>query len=103
MKWLRAIYSVPPPPRPGEINHGALDWFTLVHWAIGFGYGALGLEFWIAFVLAVGWEIIENPLKVHFRFLFFHPSRDTILNVIGDVLAVMAGWGAAILVWHRGG
>lgn len=78
--------------QPGEINYSFIDRFTLVHFSIGIIYARMDLGFWPMFILALFWEIIENPLKVKLPRMFPHASADTLQNSIGDFLAVVAGW-----------
>lgn len=79
---------------PGEINGDALDRFTAAHFAIGVGYGLAGLPWYAALGLALGWELVEIPLKDHAPQVFPRSSQDTVPNAICDVAAVMAGWAA---------
>lgn len=83
---------IPPRARPREINYPFLDRFTLVHFLIGMAYGAMGWAFSTALVLAVFWELIENPLKAYLPFIFPHATADTLKNSAGDVIAVICGW-----------
>lgn len=78
---------------PGEINFHAVDRFTLVHGAVGAGLGALGLPWWAAIAVTLGWELVERPLKDHYPQMFPHSTQDTMDNVVGDVAAFMLGWG----------
>jgi hypothetical protein len=90
MKWpeLRR----PPPAKPGEVNYGFVDRFTFVHFGIGVLYGYLTLGFgWVA-LLAVGWEVVEDQLKLRVPRVFPHATADTWKNSLGDVLAVLSGW-----------
>lgn len=82
----------PPPSKPGEINHGFVDRFTLAHFLIGMLYAALQMSFWWAFALAIAWEIFENPMKSYLPRFFPNGTQDTWRNVTGDVLAVLLGW-----------
>ena len=88
----------PDPTRPGEVNYGLVDRFTFAHFGIGLVYAAIGLEFFIACLLAIAWELIENPLKVNFPRVFPHATADTLKNSVGDTLAVIAGWWLAALI-----
>lgn len=81
--------------RPGEANHAFADRFTLAHAAIGAVYGLLALPLLAALGLALAWELVENPLKRVLPRVFPHPTKDTLLNALGDVLAVLSGWAAA--------
>mgnify|MGYP001610072195 CR=1 FL=1 len=76
----------------GEVNYGAFDRFTLVHFLIGVGYGLLALELWVTAVLAIAWEVLEDFLKASVPMLFPHGTRDTLRNAAGDVAAVLTGW-----------
>ena len=79
--------------KKGEINYAFIDRFTFVHFIIGLGYGWLGFSFWLVVLLAVAWELIENPLKAYLPFIFPHATADTFKNSAGDTLAVLFGWG----------
>jgi len=83
---------MPPPSKPGQINHELLDRFTLAHFGIGVGYALLGAPFWLALLLAILWELVENPFKVYASFLFPNATADTLRNSLGDTVAVCAGW-----------
>lgn len=78
--------------KPGEINGDSIDRFTAGHAAFGVLLGLGRVPWWVALGLAVGWEIVENPLKDRFPKLFPHPSHDAPVNATFDVLAVMTGW-----------
>ena len=84
----------PPAARPGEINHALIDRFTLAHVSIGAGYALANFSFAIVLVLAVLWEVVEDPLKARLPRLFPNATGDTFRNATGDVLAVLCGWGA---------
>ncbi|MBI4412472.1 MAG: hypothetical protein HY541_08315 [Deltaproteobacteria bacterium] len=89
---VKKLLSKPPPAERGQVNYHFVDRFTLVHLAIGLGYGWVGFGFWSVLLLALAWEFIENPLKVHFPFVFPHATADTWQNMAGDSLAVVLGW-----------
>jgi len=84
----------PPLAKPGEVNHDCVDRFTLVHASIGVVYGLGGLGLTSVCVLAVGWELVENPLKAWCPRVFPSATRDTLRNAVCDTLAVFAGWSA---------
>jgi hypothetical protein len=75
------------------INNNAVDRYTLAHFAWGVILGAARLPWWGTAGAAVGWEIIERPLKNHFPKVFPYSSQDTLANAAVDALAIMAGWG----------
>lgn len=78
--------------RPGEINYPAIDRFTLAHYAWGVILGASRFPLWGALAFAVGWEIIERPLKRRLPRIFPHGTQDTVPNMIGDASAMLLGW-----------
>lgn len=90
-------WKKPPPAKPGGINRDLLDRFTLAHAAIGALYGLIGLSLPWMLVLAVGWELVEDPLKAYLPRLFPHGTSDTLRNAVGDVVAVIGGWWIARL------
>ena len=89
---IKFQFRKPPPAKPGEINYPMFDRFSFVHFAIGVLYYFLGFQFPTAFILAVGWELIENPLKANLPQIFPHATADTIQNAVGDIIAVSSGW-----------
>lgn len=74
------------------INANAIDRFTFVHAAVGGVCGASGLPFPLVAFGAVGWELVERPLKDRFPNMFPHSTQDTTVNALFDALAVMGGW-----------
>lgn len=86
---------------PGEINGDPVDRFTLVHGGAGALLGAIGAPWWLTLGVAIGWELIENPLKDAVPEAFPHASHDTVPNAIFDSLAMMAGWSAAAAIRHQ--
>jgi hypothetical protein len=76
------------------INHSAVDRFTLAHGALGAAFGFVRAPVWATLVWALGWEIIERPLKDRWPHLFPHATQDTAINSIVDAAAGMAGWWA---------
>lgn len=85
--------------RRGEINGGWVDRFTLVHFCLGVVYAAAGLTWLTAALLALLWEISENPLKKRFPGIFPRATADTPVNSVSDVIALMLGWAAGQAVW----
>ena len=84
------------PARPGEVNYHMFDRYTAAHAATGIGLGVARLKWWQALIFAVGWEIIETPLKRAIPQIFPYDSEDTFLNAAGDVVGMMTGYG----VWR---
>ncbi len=83
--------------RPGEINGSAFDRFTVGHAAVGVILGLVRVPWWVALGTAVGWEIIERPLKRHVPQMFPHATQDSLPNALVDVAAMVLGWGAMSL------
>jgi len=77
---------------PGEINYPPLDRFTAAHYAVGVILGAARVPWWGALIFAVGWEIIERPIKRAAPRLFPHGTQDTVPNMICDALAMVGGY-----------
>ena len=68
------------------------DRWTVAHALVGVAYGAAGLDAAEALILAVLWEVVENPMKDRLPALFPEAQHDAPANVAGDVAAVMLGW-----------
>ena len=77
--------------KPGEINGDAVDRFTLAHLAAGAVLGGLRVPLLIVVAVALGWELVERPLKRNYPKAFPHASQDTAQNAIVDAAAVIAG------------
>jgi hypothetical protein len=76
-----------------------VDRYTLGHFMVGFLSGMRGVIPWYgSLALAVGWELIENPLKQAVAQIFPVAIPDTIENAAIDVAAWMAGFGASQLL-----
>lgn len=75
-----------------------VDRYTIGHFMVGFLGGLRGVPWYWALAGAVGWELIENPLKKAIPEVFPVAVPDTIENASLDVAAWMAGWGAAQLL-----
>lgn len=106
-KWKRAAkcegLTAParlgnPGARDGEVNFSLFDRYTVAHYATGIGLGVMRLKWWQALIFAVGWEIVESPLKRAIPKAFPYSSEDTLTNAAGDVLGMMAGWGTWKLI-----
>jgi hypothetical protein len=81
--------------RPGEVNHGPIDIWTVGHVAVGAGLGLVRAPWWVALGGAVAWEFAENPLKRHVFNSMVGSTKDTFVNSTVDVVALMVGWGVA--------
>lgn len=79
---------------PGEINGDAFDRFTVGHAAVGVIMGLARAPWWAAIGVAIGWELIENPLKDRFPRVFPHATHDRFVNAATDAAAMVAGWAA---------
>ena len=89
-----ALASLQRTARAGEINGDALDRYTIGHFAAGTLLGLGRASFAWTLALAIGWELIERPLKDAYPKAFPHASQDTFANAVFDVVAVVAGWSA---------
>lgn len=78
--------------QPGEINYEAIDRFTIPHASAGVVLGAARLPFWAVALIAVGWELVERPLKDAAPSLFPRRSQDSAVNATFDALAMIGGW-----------
>jgi hypothetical protein len=81
-----------PTAGPGEINHGFVDPYTLVHGLVGVVAVFLGLGFWGTLAIAISWEFVEHLAKNALPVFFPHPTQDTLANAVGDIIATMLGW-----------
>jgi hypothetical protein len=86
---------------PGELNHGFLDPYSLVHVLVGVVIALFGLGFVAAIAIAVGWELAEHVLKNLAPAAFPHPTQDTLANSAGDVLSTAFGWIVAAALRSR--
>jgi len=85
----------------GEINGDAVDRFTFVHAGFGALMGAVNTPLWLAVTVAVGWELVERPLKNKFPHWFPNATQDRMVNLVVDAGAMMAGYGAARALKNR--
>lgn len=74
------------------INTDPVDRYTSSHAGIGATLAWLGAPAWMALLVSVGWELIENDLKDELPGMFPYASHDSLANSISDTLAVLAGW-----------
>ncbi len=74
------------------INYAPLDRYTLSHAAFGLMLGAWRVPLPWVIAAAVGYEIIEGPLKRSTPFFFPYASQDSFVNAAGDALATVGGW-----------
>ena len=81
--------------KPGSINSDAIDRFTLGHAGVGAVYGLLDVPWPLAVTLAIGWELVERPLKENHPGLFPYSSQDSVENAVFDTIAVLGGYSAA--------
>ena len=101
--WIDLWHADPSGP---ETSQHLTDWYTLTHVVHGFGFYVLlwlmasrwplGLRFLIALGLEVGWEILENTPMIIDRYreqaLAEGYFGDSIVNSIGDTLAMVLGF-----------
>lgn len=76
----------------GEIDHHTIDRYTLAHAAVGVAMGLIRAPWWVTVAAAVGWELVENPLKRAYPDAFAQKTVDTPDNAITDIAAWILGW-----------
>jgi hypothetical protein len=59
---------------------------------VGVLLGLGRVSFWPTALVAVGWEIIERPLKNAYPNAFPSSTQDTVGNAVADAVAIMLGW-----------
>lgn len=69
-----------------------VDRFTLAHAGVGAVYGLLGFGWAPVVALAIGWELLERPLKNALPGAFPHATQDTAANALMDAAAVITAW-----------
>lgn len=74
------------------INQRPVDRFTLAHLVGGFIAGELGAPPAVAVAVAVGWELLERPLKRAAPGAFPNPSQDSLSNAAVDAAAFLGGY-----------
>jgi hypothetical protein len=74
------------------INQGPIDVFTLGHLATGGALAIWGVKAPGAAAFAIGFELLERPLKDALPKFFPYASQDTAVNALWDAAAVMIGW-----------
>lgn len=77
--------------QPKELE-AAFDRFTIGHVAVGTLYGLGRFPFWLALGLSVGWELIEDHLKVVFPEIFPSALPESMGNHVVDVAGNMFGY-----------
>lgn len=77
---------------PGTINGDMFDRFSLLHGGFGYLCGKMGVGLTGTAIVAIGWEFVEQDLKERYPHMFPHPSQDSPINAIGDVIVAMIGW-----------
>ncbi len=73
------------------VNVRLFDRFSLLHFATGMVAGQY-LDDLEAFTTAVAFETVEDRLKRRAPQLFPHPSPDSKINALGDLLSFGAGY-----------
>jgi hypothetical protein len=90
-----------PVAEEGQIDHHTIDRYTAAHAGVGFIMGLLRAPWWLAVGTAVGWELVEAPLKNSHPSWFFQPTQDTPANAVVDAAAWVLGWGIAYRLTDR--
>lgn len=79
---------------PGQINGDAVDRFTIGHAAVGVIMGLARAPWWFAIPVAIGWELVETPLKRRVPQIFPRSTADRPVNAFFDAAAMIGGWAA---------
>ena len=83
------------------INTAPLDRFTAAHAAMGIAAAAMGVPLPAVLVIAVGWEVLEQPLKRKFPGRFPNPNPDSTKNAVWDINATVIGYAAGETMRRR--
>lgn len=75
-----------------EINGPLFDRFSLLHAGSGAVLRMAGAKFTTTLAVAIGWELLERPLKRRYPEAFPHATQDTVQNAVGDVFSMLLGW-----------
>ena len=90
---LRVMAMMPQPvAAPGQINHGFLDPYSLVHAAVGLLLSMLGFGIGEMLLITFGWELAERAFKDLLPAIFPHPTQDTLATSLGDILSALGAW-----------
>lgn len=79
--------------RKGETNSAFLDRYSLFHLAAGAILADQGASASMTLFIAAGFELTENTLKDNLPRMFPAQTHDAPINMLGDVLSTMLGWG----------
>lgn len=74
------------------INQNLFDRFSILHSLSGIVLKKMGLGVNATLIGSVLFEILEYQLKSSIPELFPNPTQDSKINMIGDTVAVVAGW-----------
>jgi hypothetical protein len=77
---------------PGEINYDPLDRYSFAHAGMGALMGLFRLPWYVTVLTAVGWDLLERPLKEELPELFPNHTQDTPQHVVTDAAAWLIGW-----------
>jgi len=78
-------------------NESSVDKYSALHIATGVIFGILNFPLWFVLILAIVFELIENPLKVKVD-LFPSQKKESLRNQVFDVIFVVLGWGIGIAI-----
>ena len=84
-----------------QINKVPVDRFTMAHMGVGMILGALQIRERYAIGIAVGWELLEIPLKKKIPAMFPHSSQDIPANAVIDAFSMYAGYKIVTLLFRR--
>jgi hypothetical protein len=58
------------------MNHSFFDGMSLIHLGVGIAMGLFRIPFTVTLVVAVGWEVAEHVLKIHYPQWFMFPGEN---------------------------
>jgi len=76
-------------------NQKMFDPYSLAHAGAGVAARSVGLSLGATVLIHTAFEILENQyLKFHptVKKIFPDPSKDTLINMVGDTLSTVLGW-----------
>lgn len=96
------IHKNPQPlAAPNAANGRPFDRFSLLHFAGGAVMGMLDFRPAPALAAAIGWDVLERPLKDFFPQFFPVATQDSPRHVMCDVACVMTGYTVIQALGHR--
>lgn len=74
------------------VNKNIVDRYTYGHFGVGMFIGAWNAPEWLAVLIAVGYEIIEHPIKQKLSNIFPTKTDESFKNAAMDAVTMYAGY-----------